>query len=723
MIKWNSGLNLGIDSLDNEHKHLLELINSLSIAISDDATKEHINYIFDELIQGTIEHSKNEENILQKCNYDRLDIHAKDHIFFIDKIRELKAQYNNSSSTQDISGKLYDYLLMHIISEDMPLINIFEENNLIKKNQTGKHLFSQFINKITDRISFTKRILLSTLIPLSGMLILALIILIGNYYKHEDNKSTSSITKIISNVNTLAHALQIERGLSSGYLSSIQNKFQDSLKKQRLSVNTEIKAFNTKLNSVNKKKLKSIQKNIINFQTEMSTLEEFRHKVDLKKTSQTDSMIYYTKVIKNILNITSKVASFNLDPKLHASISTLSSILQYKEALGQTRAYGATIIEEKNSFTQGHIKFIQQLSAQNTFLELFNQTASPIQKKLKTNLLNSVLKSKVNSYEKSILNNDFITLDSEVWFKNMTLYINEVKVFEDHLLEEITLLIESRLKEDVDNLILWIIYIGSIFTITIFIIYIFERSSKAQLYQLTFAMKHLANGGRDLWIKPTPLKDALSQMCDAYEITRQKLLRGDIYTQLYKYKKDIEIKNQQIQNDKLEELAFIDPLTNCVNRRKFNELSNKDLQRSARYGNELSFLMLDIDHFKNINDTYGHAVGDEVLKHFSSVCLDLARDTDVVARIGGEEFVVMLPETNTDGALTFAQRFREIIYNSTLTIDEHTIKYSVSIGISIFDTNRDTSVDMILHKADLALYKAKENGRNRCEIYKEEEIV
>ena len=302
----------------------------------------------------------------------------------------------------------------------------------------------------------------------------------------------------------------------------------------------------------------------------------------------------------------------------------------------------------------------------------------------------------------------------------MTLYINSVKNVEDILLDETTLLLEAKLKEDVHHLILWIIYIGLIITITIFIIYLFERSSKNQLHQLTDAMNHLANGQRDMRLKPTQLKDSLAQMYQAYEITRQKLLHGDIYTQLYRNQKDLEIIKQQRENDILEELAFIDPLTNCVNRRKFEEISNLELQRSTRYNSELSFLMLDIDHFKIVNDTYGHAVGDDVLKHFSSICLKLARDTDIVARVGGEEFIVMLPETNEDGAFIFAERFREEIYNSTLTINENTIKYTVSIGISSLNSDKDSTISMILQRADRALYEAKESGRNRSVIYKEQ---
>ena len=211
MIKWNVGLNLGINSLDTEHKYLLKLINKLSTSINEDSTKEYVNTIFDELIQATIKHSKNEEEILQKCNYENLDLHSMDHLDFIDRIKELKGNYNNSYSSDDIASELYDLLLIHIISEDIPLISLFENNGLIQEEESEKYIFNTLIKKITNTISFTKRILLSTLIPLSGMLILGFIILMGNYYKHQELKDTFSITKIISNV-TYLHMLYKLRG-------------------------------------------------------------------------------------------------------------------------------------------------------------------------------------------------------------------------------------------------------------------------------------------------------------------------------------------------------------------------------------------------------------------------------------------------------------------------------------------------------------------------------
>ncbi|MDO8453729.1 MAG: GGDEF domain-containing protein, partial [Sulfurimonas sp.] len=252
---------------------------------------------------------------------------------------------------------------------------------------------------------------------------------------------------------------------------------------------------------------------------------------------------------------------------------------------------------------------------------------------------------------------------------------------------------------------------------TFFILYTLKKSSTKQISQLPDAMKDLASGGRSFRLSPIMInRDEIACMYDSYETTRLKLLKGDIFTQLYKNQKDIELKSKQRENIKLEEMAFHDILTGMLNRRKFEELSALEIKQSKRYNRDLTLLMLDIDHFKNINDTYGHAIGDEVLKHFANICKHIAREADIVARIGGEEFVIILPETDIEGAYNFSERLRKEVFNSSVTIESQTIKYSVSIGIASLKEDKD--VKTILQKADEALYEAKESGRNTTIVYK-----
>ena len=163
----------------------------------------------------------------------------------------------------------------------------------------------------------------------------------------------------------------------------------------------------------------------------------------------------------------------------------------------------------------------------------------------------------------------------------------------------------------------------------------------------------------------------------------------------------------------LAELATTDPLTKLRNRRAFFDNGAKCLSLSKRYDSDLSVILLDIDFFKKINDTYGHHVGDEALLVVARILLELARDMDTVARIGGEEFAVLLPDTNRLGAAVLAERIRVAIEKEQYVVGDKIISMTVSIGIASLRTDASDSIDQMLSVADTRLYIAKKNGRNR----------
>ena len=716
MIEWNDGLSLGVKSIDDDHKKLLAIINELSLAVSNDRAKDIIEDIFQKLEKYAVEHFHKEESLLKKSDFEDLAEHIAGHQAFALKIPELKAKLlKNDAQAQEVVLFLIDWLFEHIIEEDFLAINSLGEYQSQKEIPLKSTLLQRTIKHITDTFSFSKRLLISSVIPLIGMFFLISYILFNNYYKNEDMLKTSSMTNILSSINNLAHVIQVERGLSSGLLSSKEDKFQSNLQKQREIVDNEIKLFDDKIKTVDKQKIIVINSYIKRFITDISSLKDFRKKVDTKNISQNILLQYYTNMIKNILDIAPKIARDNPNLEISSSIETLSSLLYYKETLGLKRAVATIIIEHKGIHKEEFYNFIQLLSTQSIYLDKFEQTATKSQEKSLSLIRKSPFALNINLYQNNIQEHNFLELKSEIWFEIMTNHINEIKTFENKLLAEIDMHIKNILLKNKENLFLWLIYTTIIFISTAFIIYIFEKSSKTEIYKFTDAMNYLAKGGRDLRLEKPHKEDEIAQMYASYEVARQKLLKGDFYMQLYLHKKEMELQKQEIENQKLEEMASIDPLTSCVNRRKFEELSNLELSRSIRYKSDLSFLMLDIDHFKAVNDTYGHGVGDEVLVHFSGVCLEMARNLDIVARIGGEEFVVMLPQTNSEGAFIFAERFRKSISNAEVVVEKQTIRYSVSIGIAILDdTTKD--VKMILEKADKALYEAKDTGRNKTVV-------
>ncbi len=164
---------------------------------------------------------------------------------------------------------------------------------------------------------------------------------------------------------------------------------------------------------------------------------------------------------------------------------------------------------------------------------------------------------------------------------------------------------------------------------------------------------------------------------------------------------------------KVEELTITDSLTGIYNRRYLELFMEKSIPIYKRTNSSLVFMILDIDHFKKVNDNYGHQCGDEALRHTSSIISKNVRNSDVFVRFGGEEFAVILPNTDAAEGLIIAERIREAVEKSEFIYKNERIHFTISIGVSFY--NGDTAEELI-GKSDNALYKAKENGRNQLAI-------
>ena len=164
-------------------------------------------------------------------------------------------------------------------------------------------------------------------------------------------------------------------------------------------------------------------------------------------------------------------------------------------------------------------------------------------------------------------------------------------------------------------------------------------------------------------------------------------------------------------------LAATDPLTGVYNRRTFIELAGMALARAQRTRTPLSLVMLDLDHFKRVNDRHGHLVGDEVLKSFVRLVETCLRREDLLVRFGGEEFCVLLPEATLEGAMVLAERIRNLVAETTLAVDKTAVKVTVSSGVDSIRGGEQSSVETLLERADQALYRAKTAGRNQVAAY------
>ncbi len=237
------------------------------------------------------------------------------------------------------------------------------------------------------------------------------------------------------------------------------------------------------------------------------------------------------------------------------------------------------------------------------------------------------------------------------------------------------------------------------FIVSILIVYYVYRDLEFRINQIVEQTKQIASGDADF----------NKRLCLVSYDEFGKIVRSiNIFiNKLHKNHEEL-----ALAKDKLNQLYVVDQLTQLYNRIKIDEIMDIELIRTKRYGSIFSIILIDIDHFKLVNDTYGHIVGDSVLKEFASILKANVRDSDCVGRWGGEEFIIVCIETDTNGAVLVAEKLRDEIekFNFT-TVGNKT----ASFGVSSSGKNIDETI--ILDNADKALYKAKNSGRNQVISY------
>jgi len=234
-------------------------------------------------------------------------------------------------------------------------------------------------------------------------------------------------------------------------------------------------------------------------------------------------------------------------------------------------------------------------------------------------------------------------------------------------------------------------------------------SEKADEDSLAYAF---LQGASDYIVMPFQFKELLAR------INNRIRIRNII--------KDLEEKNRELtkRNEILEQLAITDSLTELYNKGYILKRLKSELLRSARYNEPLSLIIIDIDYFKKINDSLGHIAGDDILSELSKVLVKSVRDVDIVSRYGGEEFIVVCPNTSLGGAAILAERIRENVQNTTFHSGNIDLKLTVSIGLSSLSPSTTASgainASKLIEEADLALYKAKSSGRNKVAVHTNE---
>ena len=263
---------------------------------------------------------------------------------------------------------------------------------------------------------------------------------------------------------------------------------------------------------------------------------------------------------------------------------------------------------------------------------------------------------------------------------------------------------DSEAFAKIDNLLEFYIIIGFSILLTVIVFAIaMARSISRPINELKTCLDDLGDGQYCIQIKGVDSKDEIGSLAKAFNQMSNNLSNAHIA---------IKSKNKQLEN-----LSNEDGLTGLYNHRYLKEQAIIEYNRSFRYRTPLSFLMIDIDYFKSINDTYGHLFGDIVLKGIASIIKNSCRDTDIVARYGGEEFVVILPHTSLESAQQVSEKLLKNISSETYSKNEISISITVSIGISCFHEGVN-SFEELLTEADEAMYQAKNSGRDKVCTYK-----
>ncbi|MEA3314481.1 MAG: diguanylate cyclase [Campylobacterota bacterium] len=231
--------------------------------------------------------------------------------------------------------------------------------------------------------------------------------------------------------------------------------------------------------------------------------------------------------------------------------------------------------------------------------------------------------------------------------------------------------------------------------------------------------KYFSSSNSEKWIEEIlKLKDINRIVLIKNKDNEERIFKINIKTFIYNTKHFVisltDITTFQTHTNMLEYQATHDNLTKLFNRQKLNEEFDKEILRYKRYKREFGLIMFDIDDFKNINDSYGHDIGDIVLIEISKLLLKVTRKIDIVSRWGGEEFMILLPETSLENTITTADLIRKDIQN--IKINKIKEPVTISLGVDIFNDINNTK-ENIIKCVDLALYKAKRNGKNRVEIY------
>lgn len=725
-LEWNEGLSVGVEAIDNDHKTLLDLINKISFAIEKNEETSVIEEVFGQLEAYVVEHFSREEQLMRDCHYPGLREHIKQHRKLTSKVPELKAKLlaaDSREAAEEINLFLFDWLMNHILGDDMLFAQQAYDEGFADAPQQ-QHRKNTSIRKVTSWLGRTltlrQRIILTAVIPITSIALLCMTVFWMSFQRFSDIEQLLNVTQITEEVNELSHNLQTERGLSTAVISSNYSQLEYQLENQRKETDQAYNAFTDALNQLTSLNIDSvISMQISATQAQLQQLNHQRTQIDQQVSSPQQVLNFYADLVSELFRIPEDSVQLQVDSELAHLLTAYSAVLHMKEASGLQRALGIRAIIKDQFSPEEYEHYASLIGEQRSFLKIFKQFTSEQQRFILLPFFEGDAIQDARKMEHklfiAIQEKQLKNLDSQQWFQVMTDKIGQLKILADQLSADIELLAIAKLNQQKQHLYLTTSLLVGILLLATLLSWLLNRSIISPMIRITRAMSYLARGDRDIRFVDHFANDELGKMVNAYEQCRRSLLRTDITFMVNTRRQGVELQSRIQEKERYQKLASTDPLTGAVNRRKFNEQAQTEIDRLERHYHPMSLLMLDLDHFKNVNDTFGHAAGDEVLKAFCQVCYDNARKTDIVARLGGEEFAILLPDASLRQAHQLAERVCQATRELEIKLPdiEQTIKVTVSIGIAAWSIEKFNSIDDMLEIADQALYKAKHTGRDK----------
>lgn len=524
-----------------------------------------------------------------------------------------------------------------------------------------------------------------SIILLAFILLLALVVNLAedweNTYTRVDvTKKNLHELNDAQSLSYLIHLLQQERGLTASCLVGYSEKIQPMFKQAR----EDTDKFMEKYLKDNQYHNVRLHLNDLN-----KALPKFREQIDNSMVDWSEVKQFYSGWIKTLLDDLNSFKFNNYPAKLTQVLSAINDLDICREKLGVIRALITRLYNRKATTYEETIDIVYNYGAFIEYLHTFRRYAPINVHRVDSMMKTETYQNVINQIESLIHSgpDDFLQLSPELWWQQATFVIDSMHEAEVLLFGYIKRELQSEIDDNYADLkyfsFLAFMILFTTFILAFYTVYRLLKAITILMHTLDTVMQTEKFNMR----LPSNSKDEFGKI----NLTINSLLS---YTEQILRKKDI--------------IANTDLLTGLRNRRKFTEIADNEVKRDKRYKTGLGLIFCDIDHFKQVNDRYGHEAGDDVLKCFATMIIENIRRSDIAGRWGGEEFLILAPNSGLEETSLLAEKLRKKVETLSVPPVE---SLTCSFGIAVRRTNEN--FDNLCTRADGALYKAKASGRNR----------